>query len=650
MHFDLAVQVSSSMEILAVQETNHRPLLMIQRAFRRVWSVIGHWPSVRAPGIPDVTASACRHRGTNGWALPARALPLLQTRSDCSILPARTLWAILPVIILALWQAPSAIAAEADLIITGARIYTMDAARSWADALAIKNGRFLYVGDVGGCNKFKGAKTRIWTLKPDQMVLPGFHDCHVHLAESGLQMRQCDITACKTVEVIIQTIKKYAETHTSEKWIIGSGWSLPLFPNTAPTAALLDTAVSDRPALIESQDGHSSWANSLALKAAGITRNTPDPPRGRIERDDSGEPIGTLRESAVELCEKLVPPPSFDERLAGARLAVKLANSFGLTSAQDANASEAILRTYREMDRKGELTLRLVAAQQTNADAKSLPSEVERLVRLRKKYSGGRLRASSAKIFADGVIEARTAALLKPYEGSNGGTGILNVPQDRFNQFARLLEAAGFQIHTHAIGDRAIRVTLNAYENVKKNNRGMLNGRHQIAHLQLIDPEDISRFRRIGVVANFEPYWAFSDDYVVKSTIPVIGAERTSRNYPIKSVFNSGAVVTAGSDWSVTTLNPLDAIQVAVTRQSLDGKTDPFNVQERSSLPEILQAYTINGAYVNGQEKETGSIEVGKFADLVVLDRNLFDIAPVTIHDAKVDATVIEGKVVYRRK
>lgn len=538
-------------------------------------------------------------------------------------------------------------AAAADLIVTGARIYTMDATRTWADAFAVKDGKFVYVGDVAGCASWSGAQTKSWKLTPEQMVLPGFHDCHVHLAESGLQMRQCDITACKTVEEIIQTIRKYAREHKTDKWIVGSGWSLPLFPNTAPTAALLDTAVSDRPALIESQDGHSSWANTLALKAAGITRHLPDPPRGRIERDEKGEPGGTLRESAVQLVEKHVPPCSFEERLAGARAALKLANSFGLTGAQDANSSEEILRTYRELDRKKELTLRLVAAQQTDADAKDLKAEVLRLVRLRKEYSGDRLRASAAKIFADGVIEARTAALLKPYEGKSGGEGILNVSQDRFNEFARLLDGAGFQIHTHAIGDRAIRVALNAYENVKMTKRGALNGRHQIAHLQLIDAQDIPRFRRIGVLANFEPYWAFADDYVVKSTIPVIGPERTSRNYPIKSVFDSGAIVTAGSDWSVTTLNPLDAIQVAVTRQSLDGRTEPFNARERMSLPDILAAYTINGAYANGEEKLTGSIEVGKYADFLILDRNLFEIAPVHIHDAKVVATVVEGEVVY---
>jgi predicted amidohydrolase YtcJ len=532
-------------------------------------------------------------------------------------------------------------------VVHGGAVYTVDAARSWASALAVRDGRIVYVGSDSLPSGLIGPKTELVELA-GEMVLPGFQDAHVHPLDSGVDLGECKLDDLTTAAEIADTIRAYAVAHPDLKWVRGAGWQLPVFPGGNPSKTLLDQAVPDRPAFFYAADGHSAWVNSRALALAKITRDTPDPPNGRIERDRrTHEPSGTLREDAAELVADLLPERTDAELTAGLERAEKEANRFGLTTVFEADAREPELKTYATADRAGKLRFRVVAASHVGeAPGDSL---ITRLREWRTRYTTAHVHPIAAKIFADGVIEARTAALLAPYLDRPGDSGSPNYDSTTLNRLAVDLDRAGFQIHVHAIGDRAIRMTLDALEQARRMN-GVRDSRHGIAHLELIDPADIPRFRRLGVIANFQPLWANGDEYLTKLTEPALGPARSRWLYPIASVARTGAVVAAGSDWSVSSLNPLDGIEMGITHREPDSpQQKPWHPDERVDLATMIAMYTINAAYANHQERETGSIEVGKAADLVILDRNLFAIPPEQIHYAQVLRTILEGRTVYQR-
>ncbi|HEY2249441.1 MAG TPA: amidohydrolase [Planctomycetaceae bacterium] len=480
------------------------------------------------------------------------------------------------------------------------------------------------------------------------MLLPGFHDAHVHLVGGGIELGQCNLRDTTTVDQVIAAVRQYAERQPGKKWIRGGGWPLTM-KGEAPHKSLLDGVVSDRPVILDAADGHSSWANSRALEAAGITKETHDPARGRIERDpETGEPTGILREAATRLVIERAPPDTHGEFVDGLRRGLKLANRFGITSVQEAGATEQYLKAFVELDKSDELTVRTVAAMRFDP-SKQESQQLPQFVEWRTKFQGKRLRTTAVKISEDGVIETRTAALLQPYLGTGRQErGWLNLEPEVLKPVAAELDRLGFQIHIHAIGDRAIQTSLDALEFARARN-GSRDSRHHVAHLEVFDPPDIARFRRLGVVANFQPSWAWADSYIVGLTLPVLGAQRSRFLYPIRSVANTGAVIACGSDWSVSSMNPLDAIQTGVTRRGLAADPGPAWIPEEAvDLPLLLAGYTINGAYLNFEETETGSVEVGKAGDLIVLDRNLFEIPAHEIHRAKVLLTLLEGKEVYR--
>ncbi len=346
----------------------------------------------------------------------------------------------------------------------------------------------------------------------------------------------------------------------------------------------------------------------------------------------------------MNLVYEVIPDRTRAERSAGLERAQREANRFGITSVFAANESEEELAVYAESDRAGKLTLRVVVA--SDAGEGDADSIVARARALRTRYATPQVRPIAVKLYQDGVIEARTAALLAPYLDRRGDAGTPNYDQATLDQITAALDHAGFQVHVHAIGDRAIRMTLNAFQRAREQN-GVRDSRHAIAHLQLIDPADIPRFRELGVVANFEAFWANGDEYLTELAEPALGPERSRWQYPIASVVRSGAVVSGGSDWSVSSLNPLDAIQVGITHRDIGSADAPWNPEERVDLPTMIALYTINAAYALQQDKETGSIEVGKLADLVVLDRNLFELPPDSIHTAKVQRTLLGGRTVY---
>ena len=490
----------------------------------------------------------------------------------------------LTLVLLALAWAPLAAPAEdvfpaADLVLSGGRIYTVDAARSWAEGLAIRGGRLVYVGTAEGARRLAGPRTRHVDLG-GRLVLPAFHDSHVHPVSAGVELGLCDLNSAKTAEDAAERIRAYATEHPDQPWILGGGWNLPLFPKASPRRELLDSLLPNRPALLAAADGHSAWVNSAALSAAGITRETPDPPSGRIERDpETGEPSGTLRESAIELVARHAPQPTEQELLVGLRHALERMNRFGIVAFQEASADEAILSAYLRADREGWLTA--LARVSLRVEPAAGETQVERLVELHRSRRSRRVRPDAAKLYLDGVIEARTAALLEPYLDPDvsqakeiGDRGQPIFEPGLLKALVRRLDREGFQVHMHAIGDAAIRMGLDAVEAARAAN-GPRDARHHMAHVQLFHPDDIPRFRRLGVAANFQPLWAYADTYITELTEPVLGPERSRWLYPIAELTASGALVAAGSDWSVSSVNPLDAIEVGVTRRALGADPAP---------------------------------------------------------------------------
>jgi predicted amidohydrolase YtcJ len=536
--------------------------------------------------------------------------------------------------------------APAELVFRHGAIYTMDAARSWAGAVAVRRGRIVYVGPDTVPPDLIGPGTAIVDLRGG-MLLPAFSDAHVHLIDGGLELGDCNLAEAENAAAVVAAIRGCAAAHPQASWVRGSGWQLPYFPEGNPRKELLDSLVPNRPAFLWAADGHSAWANSRALAQAGITRATPDPPNGRIEHDPrTREPSGTLRESAAELVDRVLPARTAAELAAGLDRAQRLALSLGITTIFDADAEEPELRGYTTADRAGRLTLRVVAAM---AGSGSGDTMLARLRDWRARFTTANVHPIAVKLYQDGVIEARTAAMLAPYLDRQGDAGRPIRDQATLNAVTRALDREGFQIHVHAIGDRAIRMTLDALEQVASAN-GPRDRRPGIAHLELIDPADIPRFRRLGVVANFQARWANGDEYLTKMTEPALGPARNRWLYPMASVARTGAVLAGGSDWSVSSLDPLEAVEVGVThREPGDTVTPPWNSAERVDLATMLALYTINADWAMHEEREIGSIEVGKLADLIVLDRDLFALPASRIHEAKVVRTLYQGRTVYQR-
>lgn len=535
---------------------------------------------------------------------------------------------------------------SADVVLVNGAVYTMDAVRSWAEAVAIKGDTIVYAGPASGAGERIGPRTRVVDLK-GRMVLPAFQDAHIHPISGGIAYNSCALYDVEGKEAYVRTVRDYAARHPDKPWIRGDGWSLDAFsPTGIPDKALLDAVVSDRPVYLESSDGHSAWVNSKALRIAGITKDTPDPAGGRIDRDaKTGEPVGGLQDEAMNLVARHIPPFTPRERIDGLRYALKMLNGYGITAFQDANAPVESLETYRTLDQSGELTARVVASLwwDRNKGDEQIPGFLD----LRHRFTRGRLRATTVKIMQDGVMEVQTAALLKPYLGKPGVTGLVMVDPEKLKGYATRLDKEGFQIHFHAIGDAAIRHCLDAVEAARRAN-GSRDARHHISHLELLDPSDIPRFRTLGVIANFQPLWALTDGYMKDLTLPFLEPERARWLYPIRSLQLSGAVLAFGSDWSVSSANPLEEIEVAVLRRGPAGETkETFIPEERIDLRDALAAFTIGSAYVNFLDQKTGSIEAGKVADLIVLDRNLFNIPPEQISETKVLLTLLDGKPVH---
>lgn len=525
----------------------------------------------------------------------------------------------------------------ADLILNGGAIHTMSTAQPRADALAIRGGRILAVGsDEEILARYEGPARSLGGA----MVLPGFHDVHVHPIGAGIDLLRCDLSGAGSAAETLALVAECDRNDPGEHWLLGAGWSLGLFQDANPHRTLLDEIVPGRPVLLQGADGHSSWANTRALTEAGVETETVAPPLGVIERDPDGTPSGTLRETAQSLVWSVAPEPTDADRERGLLEAVKVLNSVGVTSAIGAAVDARGLALYRKLAGEDRLNLRFVASM-GGYDATAEPDPASR-------GSGGRVRSDAVKIFADGVLEGETAALLEPYLGERGGhPGALNVDPEALSRRVTELDARGVQVHVHAIGDGAVRAALDAFEAARSTN-GATDNRHHIAHLQLIHPDDYPRFAALGVSADFQSVWAYPDEYIVDINTAQVGQARVDRMYPIGSLERAGATIAAGSDWNVSTPNPLPAIEVAVTRRDPAGiRPGVLNEDEAVSLDTMLHAYTVTGAWLMHQEEDAGRLLPGMLADLVVLERDLFELAPADLGEVRVLATYLEGKLVY---
>lgn len=473
-------------------------------------------------------------------------------------------------------------------------------------------------------------------------------------------MLRCNLSELYTLDDYRRVIVEYATDNPDTPWIMGGGWYMDVFPGGTPTKEILDGLVPDRPAFLTNRDGHGAWVNSRALELAGVTRDTPDPADGRIERTADGDPSGTLHEGAMSLVEDLAPPDTDADFAEGLRVAQTYLHSLGITSWQDANvgidAGYRTFDTYVAAAGRGELTARVVGALWW--DRHRGLDQIDALVDARSRGTVGRFAPTSVKIMQDGIIENFTAATLTPYLDAHGektaNAGISFVEPDLLKEAVTQLDALGFQAHFHALGDRAVRESLDAIEAAREAN-GRSDNRHHLAHIQIVHPDDIPRFHRLGAVANGQPLWAAHEGQMDNLTIPFIGPERASWQYPFASLVQAGAALAFGSDWSVSSPNPLLEMHIAVERRGPDEATETFGEgiaevflpEERIDLATAIGAFTMGTAYVNHQDDTTGSIEVGKFADLAVIDQNLFEIPSSDLWKASVEMTFVEGDCVY---
>jgi predicted amidohydrolase YtcJ len=542
-------------------------------------------------------------------------------------------------------QAAPGAAAPADWIVLDAGVYTVNARQPWARALAIRGDKIIGVGSARQMARYRGPQTKIIDAE-GHLVLPGFFDCHIHLLNGALAMHRLDLNGAKNVPEIQQRLRAYAAGHPSG-WILGRGWSYEQFgARTLPDKAMLDAVAPNRPILLTSFDGHNSWANSKALELAGITRTTPDPPNGTIVRNPkTGEPTGVLKETAGQLVARIIPEPTNQQKFAALARAIALLSAAGVTAVDSAGFDFQVLPLFARLRQEGRLTVRLYVAhvirppELTHAD-------IELLELGRELYHDDWIRTGSAKFFLDGVIETHTAAMLAPYSDRPNTTGTLQWDPANYTQAVSKLNRLGFQVFTHAIGDRAVRVALDAYQESEKANGGD-DLRDRVEHIETVSAQDIPRFGQRGVIASMQPLHAYPDkenDVWIRA----VGAEREQRAFAWHSIERAGGRLAFGSDWPVVTFNPWPGVQTALTRQTAEGQpVGGWVPEQKITLARAIKAYTLDAAYASRSEQTEGSLEPGKLADLIIVSQNLFRIDAHPIGGTKVLLTMVGGRVVY---
>ncbi|MCW2750647.1 MAG: amidohydrolase [Aeromicrobium sp.] len=541
---------------------------------------------------------------------------------------------------------------EADLILVNAHVY---AAGTWAaatDAIAVRGGAIVAIGRAAELTSLAGPTTR--TLDLDgQWVLPGLQDAHVHPVQAGLEMNMCDLSHGHDLDDYLATIAAYASANPDREWILGGGWAMDAFPRGVPTTGALDAIVPDRPVFLPNRDHHSAWVNSAALARADITAETPDPADGRIERDAGGRPTGALHEGAMQLVGALVPPPTSTELEDGLLTAQAYLHSLGITGWQDALVGDGLgmtdsLDTYLAMMQDGRLTAKVVAALWWDRDRGE--EQIPELVQRRARAAAVGFDAGSVKIMQDGVCETFTAAVIDPYLDGHGHAtdnhGLSFIDASDLARYVQLLDAEDFQVHIHALGDRAVRDSLDAIEDALAVN-GQRGNRHHLAHLQIIHPDDVPRFAALGVTGNAQPLWACNEDQMLELALPFLSETARQQQYVFGSLLRTGANLAFGSDWPVTSPDPFGAMHVAVNRTRPDIAHPPLLAAEGMGVVEALDAYTRGSAFLNRLDLTTGVIEVGRAADLTVIDADILAIDPGSIASVGATKTFVGGRLVF---
>lgn len=535
----------------------------------------------------------------------------------------------------------------ADLVLTGGRIFTADAAKTWAEALAVRGGRIAAVGGDRDVRPLVGPGTRVIELR-GRTVTPGFGDSHVHPPMAGLARIRCELHGLHGLDTYLAAVAAYAAANPDVDWITGGGWSLADFPGGLPRREDLDRVCPDRPVFFPNRDGHDAWVNSAALARAGITAETADPGDGRIARDPDGTPSGTLHEGAMTLVERLIPAPTPDDLRRATLESQRYLHSLGITNWQDAWVTPVEEAAYRSLGASGELTARVVGGLWWERDEGL--EQIDSLVERRAKGPVGRFSPTSVKLMVDGIVENQTASMTEPYLDVHGhatdNRGKDFIDPELLKQVVVRLDALGFQPHFHALGDRAVRQALDAVEAARRAN-GWSDTRPHLAHLQVVHPDDLPRFRRLGALVNAQPYWAVLEEQMTELTLPVLGPVVSARQYPFRSLRRHGATLVMGSDWSVSTPDPFAQMEVAVNRvPDVARDTEPFLPGERLELVDILTAATAGSAHANHLD-EAGVLAVGRLADFAVLDRDLFDEGAGPIGETHAVGTFVEGVVVH---
>jgi predicted amidohydrolase YtcJ len=541
----------------------------------------------------------------------------------------------------------SARIAPADILIIHAKVFNANQKAPLAQALAIRHGKIVSVGSDEVVGKMRGIGTRVIDAG-GKLVLPGFTDCHIHFLTGSLELGRVNLGDAANLAEIQNRLRDYAKSHPGDSWILLRGWSYEMFaPAALPDRLALDQIFPNRPVFLTAYDGHTAWANSKAFSLAGISKNTPDPPNGAIVRDpQTGDPTGALKESAQELVSKIIPKPSRLEKLTAYRAGIKWANQNGITRVHSAGGDFEELQVLDELRQTKQLNVRFSVSYFLNPP-ELRKEDSEAIERARKKYHDEWIDVNAVKFMLDGVVETHTAAFLEAYSDDPSVKGSLFWDPEKYRAAIAELDKRGLQLFTHAVGDSAIRTALDAYEFVKTKNHTK-DHRPRVEHIEGISAADIPRFGKLGVVASMQPLHSYPDADTLDVWAHNVGPERASRAWVWKSIAEAGGRYAFGSDWPVVTLNPWEGIQTAVTRQTKDGKPpDGFVPSQRLTVAQAIEGYTLGAAYAGRREKTEGSLEVGKVADVIIVDHNVLEIDPRNISETKVVFTIVGGKVVY---
>jgi len=535
-----------------------------------------------------------------------------------------------------------------NLVLKNGSIYTVDKGYLWAQAIAISGERIFFVGIDNDVEAFVDSETEVIDLD-GKMILPSFIDAHAHPSHAIDLMENISLYLLDSVDKYQQTIQRFFEDHPHLDVYRGSGWDNTLFPNRGPSKEILDALIPQKPISLVSSDGHSLWVNSVTLEQAQITKDTIDPDGGVIERDpETGEPNGTLRETAAKFVENVIPGYTIEERVNTLRSYQEMAFQAGVTMCHDAMLNEQSIAGFKVLEADGSLQMRFRGSITIEPDQPA-EEQIEMLLSERSRNFHPMFQTNTAKIFVDGVVEGGTAYLLEPYQHLPDFYGELIWNPQQLKEICAALDNEKIQIHIYVIGDAAARIALDALEYAQQMN-GKRDARHLLTHLQLVTPEDILRFEQLGVIGVPNPYWFKLDDYYWSLSLPYLGKERADHEYPMQSFLEAGVLMASASDFPVTIpFDPLIGIETGITRSEIGVSTKEILwPEEKASLEEMVASFTINGAYANFLEYEIGSLEVGKKADFIVLDRNLFQIPSNDIAKTKVLRTFIDGKEVFR--